>query len=208
MKNSLFALPFLALFSLQAAAEVTGNASVTSDYIFRGLSQTNSQAAVQGGIDFSDESGFYVGTWVSNTDFDGSGSSGAELDLYAGFSGEAGDIGYDIGLISYQYPKLSDSLEEVYIGLTYKTAGVTYYYDWDNEASYIDGSLGFDINDTVSTTVHLGSASFDGGGDYIDYGASVSKSFKDMSFTLGVSQTDISGDDLAVYVSWGTEFGF
>ena len=208
MKKSLIALPILALFSIQAFAEVSGNVSVTSDYIFRGLSQTNSQAAIQGGIDYTNESGFYTSIWVSNTDFDGSGSSGAEVDLIGGFSGTSGDFGYDVGFISYQYPKLEDSLEEVYLGISYKVAGLTYYYDWDNEASYIDGSLGFEINESVSSSLHIGSADFDGGGDYIDYGASVSKSFKDMSFTLGISQTDINNDDVSVYVSWGTEFGF
>ncbi|MGV6851668.1 MAG: TorF family putative porin [bacterium] len=208
MKKSLIALPLLAIISTSAFAEVTGNVSVTSDYIFRGLSQTNNQPAVQGGIDYSSESGFYAGTWASNTDFDATGSSGAELDLYAGFTGEVDGFGYDLGFVTYQYPKLGDSLEELYIGFTYNIVGLTYYYDWDNKASYIDGSLGFDINETVSGSVHLGSADFDGGGDYIDYGASISKSFKDMSFTLGLSQTDINGDDLAVYVSWGTEFGF
>jgi len=90
---------------------LTGNIGLFSQYIFRGLTQTDGQPALQGGFDYGHESGFYVGTWGSNVswlrDF-GSYSSGGslELDIYGGFKGSFGksDFGYDAGLLYYWYP--------------------------------------------------------------------------------------------------------
>ena len=81
-----------ALTSGVAFAELTANASITSNYIWRGVTQTSDQAAGQGGIDYGFGPGFYVGTWASNVDFSGTGD-GYEMDLYAGFAGEAGSLG-------------------------------------------------------------------------------------------------------------------
>ena len=52
-----------------AQAELSANIGVASNYYFRGITQTDDGAAVSGGIDYNHESGFYVGTWMSNIDF-------------------------------------------------------------------------------------------------------------------------------------------
>ena len=65
----------------QSMAEVYANVAASSNYFWRGITQTQDGAAVSGGIDYSNDSGFYAGTWVSNVDF-GSKTS-YELDLYA-----------------------------------------------------------------------------------------------------------------------------
>jgi uncharacterized protein (TIGR02001 family) len=98
----------------------TGNVGVYSQYIFRGLTQTNEDPALQGGLDYSHlPSGFYVGAWGSNISwlrenfstpaaisgqYDEGGS--LELDLYAGFRGNFGksDFTYDLGYLYYWYP--------------------------------------------------------------------------------------------------------
>ncbi len=90
----------------------TGNIGVASQYIFRGLSQTNREPAVQGGFDFSHESGFYVGNWNSNinwlTDSKAYSSSSIEMDFYGGFRNKFNvlnsDFSYDVGLLYYAYP--------------------------------------------------------------------------------------------------------
>jgi len=108
-----------------AQAELSANVAAVSNYLWRGVSQTGDKAAVQGGIDYSHESGLYAGTWASNIDFDGSdeavdttgdgnldtfvsgdSKANAEIDLYAGFGNDIGDTGisYDIGAIYYYYP--------------------------------------------------------------------------------------------------------
>lgn len=91
----------------------TGNVGLYSQYIFRGLTQTNRDPAIQGGFDYSHASGFYVGTWASNISWlkDGTppaysaGGSG-EFDFYGGFKGNIGksDFTYDVGTLYYWYP--------------------------------------------------------------------------------------------------------
>jgi uncharacterized protein (TIGR02001 family) len=79
-----------------------GNVGVTSDYVFRGISQTLEDPAVQGGVDFTCGR-FYFGFWGSNVDF-ANGRDNVETDLYAGFKHTTGRINWDFGLIYYAYP--------------------------------------------------------------------------------------------------------
>ena len=78
--------------------DVSMNVGLTSDYIFRGISQTQSNGAIQGGLDVAHESGLYVGTWASNVDFGGDAS--VEFDYYLGFGNNITEnISYDLGWI-------------------------------------------------------------------------------------------------------------
>lgn len=110
------ALGGLALIPTAANAELSGNIGVHSKYLLRGIFEENPNTAVQGGLDYSDDSGIYIGWWASNLGYTydrGTISTvaekGVENDFYAGFSGEAGDIGYSIGLIQYLYVNVDDS---------------------------------------------------------------------------------------------------
>lgn len=103
-------------------AALVGNVSVTNNYIFRGKTQTNDQAAVQGGLDYDIGSGFAVGTWVSNVDFgtDTANDPGTELDLYGSWVHDFGPIGFEAGVIKYTYPSQNGiDLTEVYAGAGY-----------------------------------------------------------------------------------------
>lgn len=90
----------------------TGNVTVATQYIFRGLSQTNREPAIQGGFDFSHESGLYLGNWNSNiswlTDSNAYASSAIEMDFYGGYRNKLPlfdtEISYDIGTLYYAYP--------------------------------------------------------------------------------------------------------
>jgi len=91
----------------------SGNVGLYSQYIFRGLTQTNADPAIQGGFDYSHSSGFYLGTWASNISWltdsssvTGYTSSSMEWDFYGGFRNTFGksDFGYDVGLLYYWYP--------------------------------------------------------------------------------------------------------
>jgi uncharacterized protein (TIGR02001 family) len=91
------------------------NVGATSDYRYRGLSQTRLKPAVQGGLDLALKNGIYLGAWAStiswikdagastlaNVD---TGSSPLELDIYGGYKGTAGAISYDVGALQYFYP--------------------------------------------------------------------------------------------------------
>jgi uncharacterized protein (TIGR02001 family) len=100
-----------------ANAEMSGNIGVHSKYLLRGIVEENDDTAVQGGLDYSNEGGFYAGWWASNLGYtyDAGGTGvdvterGFENDFYAGFAGEAGGFGYDIGLIQYLYINVDDS---------------------------------------------------------------------------------------------------
>src|SRR5690606_18429041 len=93
-----------------ASAEVSGSVAVVSDYLFRGVTQTNENPALQGGVTWNHESGFYAGAWGSSiswlSDSDPEISSQVELDGFIGFAGDFGEsgFGYDVGATYYWYP--------------------------------------------------------------------------------------------------------
>ena len=88
--------------------QTSGNAGATSDYRYRGISQTRLQPALQGGLDVSHTpSGLYAGAWASTIKWtgDAGGGGAVETDLYAGKRGAfAGGVAYDIGVLTYAYP--------------------------------------------------------------------------------------------------------
>ncbi len=122
-------------------AEASFNVGVASNYLFRGVTQTDDRAAIQGGIDFEAESGFYLGTWASNVDLDG---AGYELDLYLGFATELDNgLGFDVGYIYYAYPDASpDDIDfgEIYASISYGpfSGGLAYTIHSDNSDGLFD----------------------------------------------------------------------
>jgi uncharacterized protein (TIGR02001 family) len=113
MKKTILALSLAAL-SVPALAQgkkpepeytISGNFGLTSDYRFRGISQSNRKAAVQGGIDFAHKSGLYLGNWNSSiSEWAAGESSGIEMDFYGGFKTELMGVALDFGAIHYNYP--------------------------------------------------------------------------------------------------------
>ncbi len=186
-----------------ASAEVTANAGIFSNYIWRGVTQTDDSAAGQGGIDWGHDSGLYVGTWVSTL---GAGG-GNEIDVYAGWGGETsgGGFGWDLGVITYQYPIDPSGLNftEVYasgsiVGIT---AGLAYTVDKASVASdptgdndlYLHASYDFSASD-IDYSVYVGDYSYDAdvaagaqSPDYSHYGASIGKD----GFGFAVDKNDI-----------------
>lgn len=98
----------LLMLGTGAAAEnsYTANVALASDYVFRGISQTQEKGAIQGGFDAALDNGIYAGVWASNVNF-GTGSEGAstEIDYYGGYSGSIGctSCSYKLGFIYYRY---------------------------------------------------------------------------------------------------------
>ena len=121
MKKLLTALLILAGVGL-AQAQVTTNLGATSDYRFRGISQTQNAPALQGGIDYADKSGVYIGNWNSSVSSQMyTNGSGLESDLYAGYKKEVMGVTLDVGSYNYLYPRASSGntkfdTNEVYIG--------------------------------------------------------------------------------------------
>ena len=122
--------------SAAQAIEVTGNIGVTSDYIWRGNTQSSGDASVSGGLDADLGNGLAVGTWVGSlgrtTDANGvvsaSDDANYELDVYASYSFEVSGVGVVLGYIYYAYPGVADDdsdFEDMYISLGYGPASVS-----------------------------------------------------------------------------------
>lgn len=194
-----------------ATADIEANIGVTSNYMWRGMTQTQDQAAISGGLDYS-AGGFYAGTWASNVDW-GNGAKGYELDLYAGYGGEAGPVGYDLGYIAYMYPVEAmdgSDFSEVYVNLSYSvlSAGVavTVDSDWeDDDDTYAYIGAEFGLSDDYSLGLTYGAYSdSDTYGDQDHFDVSLAKG--DFSFLITSPSDDNTDGDPRVAVSWGTTF--
>ena len=201
-----------------AVEGLSANVGATSNYLWRGVTQTDDAAAISGGIDYAHESGFYAGTWASNVDFGDDAS--AELDFYLGFGGELGQgFGYDVGYIYYAYPDSAQTdstneydFGEVYGSLSYSYFSVSANYgvnnddgaEWADSALYISADAELEVAEGLTLALHIGDYSFDDdykSDDYSDYGVSLSKD----GFTFAVSDTDMDNDDLKFTVSYSID---
>ena len=199
---------FFTLLPTQAPAfdGISANASVTSNDLWRGLEQTNGKAAVSGGLDFEHDSGFYLGTWASNADWDEGMTY--ELDVYGGYSGSSQGFTYDIGFIQYAYPDATNDVDfsEIYTSISYGlfTFGYATLVNADGadfgDDSYLSVDAEIAVTDKYQLAFHIGKGTDDfyAGEDFIDYGLSLSKS----NFTIGASKTNLSDDDVKLYVSY------
>jgi uncharacterized protein (TIGR02001 family) len=109
---SAVATPALAQEEAQPPVTVSGSVALVSDYRFRGVSQTDEEMAIQGGLTVSHASGLYAGTWASNLAGWGTfGGSSMEIDLYAGYARTIGAAKIDVGLTWYMYPGGADKTD-------------------------------------------------------------------------------------------------
>ena len=155
------------------------NVGVVSDYRYRGISQSRLGPAVQGGVDYADKSGFYVGAWGSTIRWikdSGASKGNVELDLYGGYKGTAGGLGYDVGFLRYEYAGnrlaqvapagtfVNPNTNEVYGALTYGAYTAKYSHAVSNlfgnpnskNSYYLDLSANFDLGDGYTVTPHVG----------------------------------------------------
>ena len=190
MKKSLIAVALIGAFAAPAmAAEeakaesahtFTGNVGLVSNYIFRGISQTQHKPAIQGGFDYSHASGFYVGTWASNVnwvrDTGFKTENSMEWDFYGGFKKSVGDFSFDVGALQYYYPgdrvaNMNDTNStEVYAGLGWKFLTLKYNYTvspylfgWQGVngettrgSGYLDLAMNYDIGSGWGVNAHVG----------------------------------------------------
>jgi uncharacterized protein (TIGR02001 family) len=202
----------LAAFGLLVAAaaanaQVSSTVTLTSDYDFRGFSQSAKDPALQASLDYAHESGWYVGGWASNVDF-GEADVDYEVDLYTGFSGGAEDgVGWDVGLVYYAYPDESDfDYVEAYGGITYNwfEGKVWYSPDFggdttpgDTSAIYIEANATIPVRENFSVLLHAGLSTGDywddiNGDDVIDY--SVGVGYDISHFNLALRWVDTETD--------------
>lgn len=215
---ALFALPLTSLAQDEVVTEeavveeeesiFSWNAAIASDYVFRGVSQTDEEAALSLGADLNFDNGFYVGAWGSNVDF-GDGGPDVEIDTYIGWSVDLSETwNLDLMVNRYNYIGEDDDFGDgdynEFIGtLAYdETYSLTFgytndVYNLDDDGFYygIAGSwtLGYDVGLDVS----FGHSTFGDTGieDYNDWSVSVNRDFGPVNAALGFYGTDASGDD-------------
>ena len=216
MKKAILAitLPTLVIssmssFNVNAVEGLSANIAATSNYLWRGLEQTNGKSAISGGIDYAASNGFYLGTWVSNADW--ADGMSYELDLYGGYAGETDSFSYDLGFVHYAYPDSADDVDFTEINASISMGVFTFGYavladaagvDFGDD-SYLSASAAFNLAPELVLELHLGKGTDDfyAGESFINYGASLSKS----GFTLGLSKTDLDNDDTKVFVSYAID---
>jgi conserved hypothetical protein, proteobacterial len=160
----------------------TANVGLYSQYVFRGLTQTNEDPAIQGGFDYAHSSGFYAGVWGSNISWlrdNGSykNSGSAEIDTYAGYRTTFGDFGLDVGYLRYWYTGdvnpgfIKANTDELYAAGSWKWITVKYSYSLGdtfgvNDAKgtyYLDFSAAYPIADTgITLGAHYGIQKYSG----------------------------------------------
>ena len=195
----------------------SANVGLFTDYLFRGISQTDEGPAIQGGFDYSadlnDDVGFYTGVWASNLDFNDGNQASIEIDYYGGLTGEFGAIPgltWDAGVIYYSYPGAAGSLNYDYVegmfalgydfGVASAGLSVNYspdYFAGSNDGLYVAGSLDIPLPKGIGLSGHVGHQSIDanavfGTPDYLDWKLGVTAKALGFGFELAYLDTDIS----------------
>ena len=183
------------------------NVGVASDYIFRGVSQTQHDPQIFGGADLTYGMG-YAGVWASNVDF-GASNPSAEVDLYAGVKPTLGDTALDLGVIYYGYVKDKDLTPGAYSYLELKaaasrpigpaTVGLAFFYSPEFPGKTGDG-LYYEMNgsipvmDKLTVSGALGHQEIDSAGDYATWNIGASYAINDkLTADLRYSDTDEHG---------------
>ncbi|MBX9747522.1 MAG: TorF family putative porin [Hyphomonadaceae bacterium] len=152
-----------------ANAEISANVALTSDYVFRGVSLSESDPAIQGGFDWSSDQ-FYAGVWASSL------PEGMEIDVYAGFTPTLGAFEFDLGAIGYFYPSADDedaefdyyellAAVEVPVSERFSVGGGVYFspenYGETGEATYFEINGTFAASDALEFTAAYGNQSIE-----------------------------------------------
>lgn len=202
----------LALLASAGAAsaqspEVSVNASVTSDYVFRGFSQSNEDPAVQAGVDLTIGS-FYAGAWASQVDF--GDNTDAEIDLYGGFRFEAKGFAWDVGMVTYLYaPGANSDYDFVELKAAASraigpvTAGAAVYFSpdffgVDEEATYVEGNLAYSPIENLTLSGGLGKQWLSVGDDYTTWNLGGVYAFAGTPLALDVRYHDTDVDNAAL----------
>jgi uncharacterized protein (TIGR02001 family) len=169
------------------------NVGAVSEYRYRGYSQSRFEPAVQGGADYADKSGVYVGVWGSGIKWvkDGGGKSNMEVDIYGGYKFSVGDVAYDIGFLRYEYANnnlpVSANTNEFYGAVTMGPTTLKYSQSTGNlfgfadskGSSYVDLTANFDLGSGFTLTPHMGYQKVKGAGNgiysYTDLALTVAK---------------------------------
>lgn len=206
-----------ALITPLVQAEITGEVSVTNDYRLRGISQTAGEVAVQAGLNYSADNGFFAGIWGSNVDRE-SYDSDVEIDLYVGYFGALSDeLEYDVALSYYTYPGQDESSRflEANVGLYFAGFHFAQWYtndyaNFDVSQHYSELNYSYEIAENWSLDAHLGynygdGSELDWGEDYLDYSIGVSTELAGVGLSLAWLDTNLSDINIIKDGPWQSD---
>lgn len=221
--TGLVGMPAFVMAADEPASPFNGNITLTSDYLFRGVSQTTNKPAIQGGFDYAHSGGFYVGTWASSVDWvTTKDDNSMEIDLYAGYSGSLpADFGYDVGAITYYYPgskiageptpdttEIYGALSWQFLTLKYSHTVSKYFVAWTGDngektrgSNYLELNAEYDLGGGWGVAGHVGRQKIKNysAADYTDWNVGVSK---DVGFgTVALTYSDTNAKDSEY--TWG-----
>ncbi len=231
LKTLMGAAALAAMMATPAAAEgLSGSAAVTSNYLFRGISQTDDMPAVQAGINYDFGNGLSVGVWASSLNFSAFGDpkSRLETDYTATYTRSFGAVDVSVGGIFYAYHTSQSSLKynffEGWGGLSHDfgpfSAYVNVYYSPEffgvtKSGWYINPGVGIPINDWLSASASYGYQSVDSPGyfsagqdSYSNWNFGLTGTYHAYSLGVMYSQNDIPGKigDAKFVVTLGASF--
>jgi uncharacterized protein (TIGR02001 family) len=187
----------------------SSNVGLVTDYVFRGITQSDENFAIQGGYDVGHSSGFYAGVWASSVDFNDGDEANIETDLYAGYSNEFKGLNYDIGLIYYGYPGANSNLNydfwEGSLALGYDfgafaaSTSVNYspeYFGESGDATYVAAAVDVPTAYDVTLSAHVGRQTIDENGvfgvpDYTDWSLGLGYTLGDFDLSLQYIDTNL-----------------
>lgn len=191
----------------ETESPISWSIAATSDYVFRGVSQSDEDPAAQASITYTSPVGLYAGVWASSVDF-GSGGPDIEYDTYVGYNIDVSEaVNFDVMLNRYNYEGSADDSALAYNELITKTtflgnysATVAYTNDYlgSSEESWyyvlaagVDLPEGFTLGLSAAHTTIDESLPFD---DYSDYSVSLGKAWGALSASLAYIDTDGAGE--------------
>lgn len=215
MKKLLMSAASVAVLATGVAAAdepwtISGTVGITSNYMFRGYTQTDGNAALQAGVTAAHESGLYAGFWGSNVDL-GIGAN-LETDFFVGYGGSLDDsTTFDLNVTYYFYPGADDDFEvnytEIIGGLTHdfgfasagiKAAYSPEFYGTDEDAFWLAGNVTVPLGDWLSVSGNVGyqwvsaDNDFDDDiNDYLHYDIGVTAKFDMFALDLRYIGTDV-----------------
>lgn len=211
----MISLALLALMPLAAQAQeedgsgFNWNAAATSEYMFRGISQTDDHPAIQVGAGYSFSNGFYLGGWASNIDFGaGDQDTNIEVDTFVGWNGDLNDtVNLDVQLVRYNYVGEPDGVDYAYNELIGKatfaenysaTLGFTNdYLNIGENSIYAAVGGNWDVGYDINLTAGLGYTSNSGPLDnYADYSIGANRDFGPVNIALGYVGTNNKAEDV------------
>jgi uncharacterized protein (TIGR02001 family) len=198
-------------------SNLSGNITATSTYVWRGVPLT-SDAAIQGGIDYSLPVGFHVGAWTSNVS--NRVNSGSELDITVGFAGAAKGLSYDAGLIVYLYPQYEAAaapgqdfnFNEFYAGISRDMLTARIFIS-PEAGNYIEVNANFEkLVAGWDLGLHMGSYDVDkdfygpGSEDYIDTSVSLGSKMNGLDVSFALSNTNLDDDSFRTIITVSKAF--